>query len=108
MSIQVSQFLVNFGEWKISSGYSQNSVVINILLQQNLTQVFPKKHQLLFCMHGACMAIQIWMPPLKAIKLCHIHHFADGTNVLHSHVNIGMKNRANWLNADKKSLLMKN
>ena len=49
----------------------------------------------------------------QAIKFCKVHHFADGTNLLHFNksvaklnklVNLDMKNLTVWLNANKISL----
>ena len=48
----------------------------------------------------------------QALKFCKIHHIADDTNVinfsksvnkLNKHVNLGLKNLAYWLNANKIS-----
>ena len=52
----------------------------------------------------------------QAIKFCKVHHFANDTNLLYlsksikklnRFVNIDLKNLANWLNANKISLNVK-
>ena len=49
----------------------------------------------------------------KVFKFCKVHHFTDGTNLLHiskyikqlnKFVNFYLKNLSNWLNAKKISL----
>ena len=48
-----------------------------------------------------------------AIRFCHVHHFADDTNLLHINkspkmlnklINYDLKNLSNWLNANKITL----
>ena len=52
----------------------------------------------------------------QALKFCKVHHFADGTNLLHfsksvyrlyKYVNLDLKNLTYWLNANKISLNVK-
>ena len=51
-----------------------------------------------------------------AVKFCKIHHFPDGTYLVHfnksvnrlsKYISIDMKNLTNWLNANKISLNVK-
>ena len=52
----------------------------------------------------------------QVLKFCKVHHFADGTNLMHfsksvnrlnKHVNLDFKNLTYWLNANKISLNVK-